>query len=356
MVILHVASIKNTLFSGVSVVVPQHVRAQSEFATVGFINVQNIKIDGMEEMFSFNKKEPLKSLPSPFHKPDLVVFHEVYYPKFLGFSKKLRKAQIPYIIIPHGCLRKEAQRKKRLKKWLGNLVFFNRFIKGAKAIQSLSQWELECTKFGKNKFISTNGIFLPQRVKQSFQKDKQRFVYIGRLDIKVKGLDLLISAVKLVKEQLREQGVTVDLYGPDFQGQYAAVDSLIAQSQVGDIVRLHGAIIGEEKERILLDGDIFLQTSRNEGMPMGILEALAYGVPCLVTKGTTLGELIEEQNAGWCCETTAQGIAQMLLNAIDERKTYEEKSINARALIENFFVWNVIAKETVDKYQELINE
>ena len=43
MVILHIACIKDDLFSGVCVVVPQHIKAQSQYATVGFINVNNEK-------------------------------------------------------------------------------------------------------------------------------------------------------------------------------------------------------------------------------------------------------------------------------------------------------------------------
>ena len=50
---------------------------------------------------------------------------------------------------------------------------------------------------------------------------------------------------------------------------------------MGEVVKLNREIDEEEKRQILLDTDVFIQTSRFEGMPMGILEALSYGLPCL---------------------------------------------------------------------------
>lgn len=51
---------------------------------------------------------------------------------------------------------------------------------------------------------------------------------------------------------------------------------------------------------VLLQTDLFIQTSRHEGMPMGLLEALSIGVPCLVTVGTSLGHIIKIQRWMGC--------------------------------------------------------
>ena len=81
----------------------------------------------------------IDKMPEPFNKPDLVVFQECYRKWYIKIGKQLEKKNIPYIIIPHGELGKEAQQSKHLKKVLANLVFFNRFTDKALGIQCLSQ-------------------------------------------------------------------------------------------------------------------------------------------------------------------------------------------------------------------------
>ena len=353
MTILHFASINDYMFSGVCVAVPQHITSQGEFADVGLVNLKNYRVPHIDNQFDFSDNFKINELPAPFNKPDIVVFHEVYRVEYLKIYPMLLRKKIPYVIIPHGELRKEAQQKKKLKKTVANILLFNRFINYAAAIQCLSQLELDSSNFGKNKFIGTNGVCITDKKKETFNNEKIDFVYIGRLEARVKGLDLLIEAARIKSESLKQNNATIYIYGPDLNGRFANVRSLIKENGVEDIVKLKHEVIGEEKEKIILDADAFIQTSRFEGMPMGILEALSYGVPCLVTKGTNLAEFITENNCGWGCETTVAEIAKTLETVIAEKETLQQKSVAARQAIENNFDWDIVSKQTVEYYKNL---
>ena len=87
---------------------------------------------------------------------------------------------------------------------------------------------------------------------------------------------------------------------------------LISKFNLEDIVSLHNPVCGQDKVEALLKNDIFIQTSRFEGMPLGILEAMSFGLPCIITKGTNLVEDVCEFEAGYDAGTTDQTIADTI--------------------------------------------
>ena len=88
---------------------------------------------------------------------------------------------------------------------------------------------------------------------------------------------------------------------------------------------------------------------------MGILEALSYGVPCIVTQGTNLREIIEESDAGWGANNTSESIGLAITRFIDSENVLQEKSRNAVQLIKSEYEWSVVAQKTIKKYTEFMD-
>lgn len=354
MVILHVASKADEKSNGASVIVPQHVINQGKYQEVRLVNIRNIPLAGDLQLEYKGHENFPDYLEAPFCKPDLVVFHEANYFEYIRLYKNLLKRKIPYIILPHGELTRQALKKKYFKKKLAYLLFFNRFVKHAAALQCLSQNEADNVKFKNFKFIATNGVTMPDEKKTDFSQVGLKIVYVGRLDYYHKGFDIMFEGLQKVGDILRENQVKVDLYGPDLYNRAEKTKELISRFNVGDIVTLNDAVYDDEKRKILLDADIFIQTSRFEGMPLGILEALSLGLPCIVTEGTTLGGVIKSYDAGWVAKTDPDSLSKAIALAIEERGKLSEKSENAVKAAEENFGWDKVVRDALGNYEKIL--
>lgn len=354
--ILHIASISKEKHNGVNIIVPKHVFYQNQFEKAAFVNINRCKITDSKLQLTYLGCDKFPDyLQEPFNKPDLIIFHGVNYFEYIKIYKNLIKKNIPYIIIPHGELSTTALHKKWIKKKVAYILFFNNFIKNAKAIQFLSKNEQNNSKIKEqNSFISTNGIEKPKIYKKFFNSDKTKLIYIGRLEVKIKGLDLLIQAISKIKNFMINNNVTLEIYGPDFKGRYAQVNLLINKYNLANIIKLNHAVYSDDKINKLLDSDLFIQTSRTEGMPLGIIEALSYGLPCIVTQGTSLMSNITENDCGYSAGNTLKDIADAIIFAVEDKDNWKNKSENAiKYSIENFN-WENVSVAAIKNYKNLI--
>ncbi len=123
---------------------------------------------------------------------------------------------------------------------------------------------------------------------------------------------------------------------------------------LGDILRIdeREGIFGEEKSEVLRTADFFILTSRFEGLPMSMLEALCYRLPCVATGGTNMAELLDGYRAGITCDATAEGIAAALKELCEKRAELEEMSRNALRLAK-LFDWSAIAGRCHAEYESV---
>lgn len=109
----------------------------------------------------------------------------------------------------------------------------------------------------------------------SQQADPVNFLFMGRLGKRKGVYDIIKAAASLPKE-----GLKIHLYG---DGELDEVRRLVSETGVQDRVLVHGWISGDEKQRIFQQSQVLLLPSYNEGLPISILEALAYGMPVIST-------------------------------------------------------------------------
>ena len=245
--ILHVASISCYEANGMNKIIPEHIKNQSKFEKVALFNYQDYipasKDDNYNVFLKKNyEKFDIEKLEKPFNNPDIVIFHGVYKYTHIEIYKNLIEHDIPYIILPHGSLTKQAQKYKKIKKTIGNLLLFNKFIKKAKYIQYLSEKEKNNSlKFKNNSFVLGNGIYVPEQLLKKYNKeDKKEFVYIGRIDRYYKGLDILIKAIGIIQNEMRNKKAIISIYGPPRNNEIEILNKSIKKLGIEDIVEIKG--------------------------------------------------------------------------------------------------------------------
>ena len=295
-----------------------------------YIPFEKYKMDGIEQIFE------------KYGKPEIVIFEELFNVDYCYFAKKIRKQGIPYVITPRGCLCGDAQSKKAVKKKLANLLLFNKFVHNAACIRYLTEKEAEESgdKWNRNFCVIPNGTDIPkQSVKRKYE-EPIKGAFIGRLDIFHKGLDLLVEAYSIWKRD-SNISVVIDIYGADSVGDKDKLKVLIHQYKLENHVRIFDPVYDEEKYKVLKSYDFFILTSRFEGHPMGLLEALSYGLPSLVTEGSNMASEIKKGKCGWASETTVAGVVSSFRNLEKDFNRLNELSYNAVALAKEYSWDNV---------------
>lgn len=358
--ILYVTNLSGSKWAGPNYSVPNQISAQAQFDNVFWYNLNNSNIQnqsGDTKCYGINDYPTLyiTDLPYPFNKPDLVIFQGLYFYNYCKLGNECRRYNIPYIIIPRSSLTSYAQRSKYIKKKIGNLLFFNRFIKGASSIQylTLNEYkESQGSRWNENNIIIPNGIKPKTPILKEKQESKLRGIFIGRLDVYQKGIDLFLQACQKLKEKLLKSNCIIEIYGPDYSDNKKIIESLILDKELNDIVILKGPVFDKEKENIIINSDFFILTSRFEGHPMGLIEALSYGIPCLVTKGTNMAEEIETSGAGWTADFNIDSIVNAFQSLLIENESIEEKGKAALELSKKYS-WNKIGKDSSEKYKKV---
>ena len=348
--ILIISHLTTNVASGPNWSVPASVMSQSEFDHVLWVNKTDAEMPHWKEVPAYHNIKDygsLKQLPAPFARPDLVLFEGFYFLDDALYALKLKKKGILYIIVPRGSLTWQAlHNEAKMKKALAHFLFFDKFVKNATAIQYLTQKEKEDStrRFKTYSFVIPNGFKEPLIKKESFSEKGIKAVFVGRMSIYHKGIDNLLKAIGQIKEQLLTAGFTLNMYGPQHKYDYDAVQKLIIDLGISEIVTLNDAISGTDKEKVLLESDLFVLTSRLEGHPMGLIEALAYGIPSFVSTGSNMKDEIEEYDAGWTCNGEIQDIKEALLQMTMEREKLPLKSDGAKVLALQYD-WKNIAKQ-----------
>ena len=354
--ILHIVKV-GALANGITSVVSALSKAQEGAgAQVEVININSHAPDNLGFRKSTSSLEFVRILKE--FKPNIVVFHSMFYPELKNYSKILRAHTIPYIIQPHGAFSKENYAKNKLKKWVFRKLFLNRFITGAQGWVFLNEKERQNFVLRApniKELVIPNGCYRHSYDKNNVNKSIT-FLFLSRIVLYHKGLDNLIEGIKLYLQSApKEASPTVEfiICGPGTGEDLKRFKSLLPHYD--NRVKYVGAAYGEEKDKLFANANIFMLTSRFEGFPVSILEALSFGCPCMISEATNVAEIINRYNCGWVLDDiTPSTIAETIRTAIRDYLANKQKLVDNAILASEEYLWDRIAQRSIDLYTSVI--
>lgn len=168
-----------------------------------------------------------------------------------------------------------------------------------------------------------------------------------------KNYPLLVETAYALRERLRQRP---DCPTPRFRiagggSDLAAMRALVRQRGLDDMVDFLGE--RDDVRALLADSDVFLNTSRYEGMSVAILEAFASALPVIATDVPGNRDLVEPFRNGLIAPEKPQQIAAAILRVIDTPGLHERLSQGALATGRDYTIEAATARH-IDLYAALL--
>jgi glycosyltransferase involved in cell wall biosynthesis len=294
-------------------------------------------------------------------KYDLLHVHAIFsYPSTIAMTIA-RLQRKPYLVRPLGQLCQWSLQQSHRKKQVYLKAIERSNLKGSQALHLTSrQEETEVSQLNLKvpNFILPHGLSIPDRIPDAPQKlrqllkvaeDETVILFMSRVHPK-KGLDYLIPALA----KLDSHSFTFVIAGNSSPEYESELDTLLNTLGIKHRIHRFGFVSGEIKNILLQGADLFALTSHSENFGVAVLEALAAGLPVLVTPGVALASVVAEHQLGYVAEMDIDAIASEIEHFLNNRQEAKAMGQNARQLVRQEYTWNSIATRLIDVYSSTV--
>jgi glycosyltransferase involved in cell wall biosynthesis len=277
---------------------------------------------------------------------DAVVVNGLWQYHGYAVRQAAQSAGVPYFVYPHGMLDpyfKRAYPLKHLKKWLYWPWGDYRVLRDAAAVCFTTEEERISAGrsfwlYRAKEVVAGLGIIAPptDRIRQTSAfherfpalRGKRLALFLGRIHRK-KGCDL---AVRAFAEVLAcEADWHLVLAGPDQVGWQAELERMAQSLGIGGRVTFTGMISGDEKWGALQAADFFFLPSHQENFGVVVAEALACGLPVLISDKVNIWREVRDAGAGLVAADTLAGAISLLRSwksfNEEERRRIRERTV-----------------------------
>jgi glycosyltransferase involved in cell wall biosynthesis len=292
---------------------------------------------------------------------DVVHVHGLYlYPQLATFLQAGRR-KVPYIVAPCGSLSPYTRRRGRTRKAVTNLAWQSRMLNNAAMIHYKSAAEAASAAdlaISAPPYIAPNGIRMEDyaqlpdggafRERYFDGSGGPLIMTIGRI-APVKGLDILVQSLRGIL--LRHPDALLAIVGPDDKHLIPSLRELAMREGVAGRVVFTGALHDHDKLEALAAADVWALPSRMENFGNAMVEALAAGVPSVVSSAVDLASDLRDAGAAQVATPTADAIAAAISDLLEDAAARARLADQGRKFAKQFD-WAEVVRDHISMYEQ----
>ncbi|MBP0020684.1 MAG: glycosyltransferase [Cyanobacteria bacterium SBLK] len=274
-----------------------------------------------------------------------------------------RWKNIPYTVRTMGQLSPWALAQSRRKKQIYAALIERQNLNKAAIVHCTSRGEAEdVNNFGvvAPKAILPLGVRSGTKIEDAGLKLRQLYnipaesaivLFLSRIHYK-KRPELLLDALHSLKSKHHFHLIFAGTGDKEYLQQ---IESLIESLDLTKQVTFAGFVTGESKALVLQGSDFFVLPSFAENFAIAVAEAMAAGLPVIITPEVQIAPEVDAANAGLVVEGEVKTVVDAIATLLTSPQLRQELGNNGKQLVKTRYSWEAIAGDLISVYQKAID-
>lgn len=273
------------------------------------------------------------------------------------------RTNTPFVASTHGTLMPWAYKRHGwVKKLFMNLVERQRLEAAEAVICSTSTEEKNVKLLGLNiRTVTIPNVVYPINVEPSVSRNRFRakyklnnatvMIFSGRL-VTNKGVHLTIAAFRNIAERYPDTHLL--LVGPSEDDSVQLIRQQVQKMNLQDKVHFLGLLSGNDYWDAIVGSDLFILNSFSENFGMAPAEALALGVPVLLSDQVGIAEYVQQYNAGIVAPLSVPEIAKSMALMLESKDNLRKMGAQGSRLVKENFSPEVVGRDLKQLFNDIV--